>query len=229
MDSGINSNFIPHDTALDSGAVQRSGSLADLLALIATVLFVASIVLGVGVFLYQQFLETSDKSKVDQLERAKAAFDPALIQELTRLDDRMRDADLVLGSHLSVSSFFHMLEKITLTTVSFRSLAFDAGDPQNITIKMDGVAQSVNSIALQADLFSKSGIIISPIFSNINREKDGVHFNLTAILNPSGLRYAQKAAASSATAGSRATINTSSLNLQMQPQSGSGSIPTRQP
>jgi hypothetical protein len=49
----------------------------------------------------------------------------------------------------------------------------------------------VNSIALQADLFAKGGMITSPIFSNINREPDGVHFALTGIVNPAGINFLQ--------------------------------------
>lgn len=202
MDSGINSNFIPHDTVQKAGGGGvRSGNILDLLALISAILFVASIVLGAGVFLYQQFLLKNSVSKVDQLERAQAAFEPSLIQEITRLDDRMRVADIILSNHIALSIFFHMLEQETLTTISFRSLNFEATDPQNINIKMDGTAKSVNSIALQADTFSKMGIVTSPIFSNINREQDGVHFSLTALLNPAYLRYVGLISSQNAGAG----------------------------
>ena len=45
------------------------------------------------------------------------------------------------------------------------------------------------SIALQADLFAKNGSITNPIFSDINRQEDGVHFNLTALVNPASLNF----------------------------------------
>lgn len=54
---------------------------------------------------------------------------------------------------------------------------------------MNGVARSVNSIALQGDLLGKSNVITSPIFSGIDRQIDGVHFNLNALLNVSAVRY----------------------------------------
>lgn len=196
MESGIQNSFIPRDAAQPSAkTLARSGSFLDLFVLISIVLFVASLVLGAGVFLYQQFLATSVKSKVGQLERAKAAFEPALILEMTRLDDRMRDADTILGSHIAPSVLFHTLEQLTLATVSFRSLNFETVDPQTVLIRMEGIAESVNSIALQADLFSKNGVITSPIFSNIDREQDGVHFSLTATVNLAVLRYVQLATA----------------------------------
>src|SRR3989344_3821010 len=195
VETGIPTSFIPHETAAPTSARRRDGGgLNELLLLCAIVLFVASAALAVGVFLYGQFLAAESASKLEQLERAKAAFQPALIQQLTRLDDRMHAADRVLGAHIAPSQFFRALEQATLQTVSFQTLAFQVPDSQHLSIKMAGTAQSVNSIALQADLFSKNGVITSPIFSNIARQADGVHFNLAAVVNPSKINYVKAAA-----------------------------------
>lgn len=172
--------------------------LADLLVLISIVLFVASSALAVGVFLYSGYLQSSAASKVDQLERAKAAFEPALINELTRLDDRMRTASELLNKHLSPSAFFQTLEQGTIKTIAFNSLDLNASNIEDITINMAGVAASVNAIAVQADLFSKSGALTSPIFSNINRQIDGVHFNLSAILDSPSVNYVRLVGAAAA-------------------------------
>lgn len=196
MESGIKSSFIPHEAAVSqpsAAATQKSG-ISDLLSLGALVLFVASAALAVAVFLYSQFLQTESASKLDQLERAKAAFEPALINELARLDDRMNAATAVLNSHIAPSVLFAVLEKVTLQTVSFQSFSFDAPDPQHMSIKMQGTAGSVNAIALQADLLNKSGVITNPIFSNIARSTEGVRFDLTALVSPSSLKFSQLAA-----------------------------------
>ena len=192
METSIKSSFIPQDATVPQAIrpVARTG-LADLLILIAIVFLVASLALAAGVFLYLQYLQTAKVSKFEQLERAQQAFEPTLIRELTRLDDRMHAADAVLGSHIAPTIFFKLLEQLTLETVAFTNLSFQGGDAQNTTIAMDGIARSVNSIALQADYMSKSGVITNPIFSNIDRRADGVHFNLTAIINPVPLNYAQ--------------------------------------
>ena len=64
-------SFIPHDTGVVSPTSRkRSAGLNDLLLLCAIVLAIASIALGAGVFLYQQFLATESASKLSQLERA---------------------------------------------------------------------------------------------------------------------------------------------------------------
>lgn len=160
-----------------------------MLMLLSLILFIASVTLAVGVFLYVQYMGASAKSKLDQLERAKAAFEPSLIAELTRLDDRMRAADEVLTIHVAPSALFHMLEQLTLQTVAFSTLDFAAQSATDMSLTMQGIAQSVNSIALEADLLSKSGVITNPIFSNINRTSGGVKFDFTSSLNAQGLRF----------------------------------------
>lgn len=169
----------------------RGRGASELFSLVTLVLFVASAALAAGVFLYGEYLRASETSKVDQLERARAAFEPSLIHELTRLDDRMRAAGDVLGKHIAPTALFKMLEQTTITTVAFSSLDFEMSDAQHMQVEMAGVAASVNSIALQADLFAKGGMIVSPIFSDIDRRPDGVHFSLTAQINPAAVNYAQ--------------------------------------
>ena len=198
-DQNTPGTFIPHDAAAPAPARRDrgGGGLADLIFLIAIVLLVASGALAGAVFLYAQFLNTESSSKLAQLKRAEAAFEPALIQQITRLDDRMHAADVILGTHIAPTAFFKALEGATLQTVSFQTLTLDAQNMQHVNLKMQGIARSVNSIALQADLFSKNGVVTSPIFSNIARQADGVHFDLAAIVNPSAINYAALLAAAS--------------------------------
>ena len=188
----VPSSFIPHDTAESSRARRAStAGLTDLLLLFSIVILIASAALGIGVFLYQQYLVTSEKSKIDQLDHAKKQFDPVFVQNVMRLDDRMRSAEKILAAHIAPTALFQALQQTTLTTIAFRSLDFAIDSNQHPTIKMSGVAQSVNSIALQEDLFSKGTVVNSPIFSGIDRQLDGVHFNLNAVVNAQAINYTQ--------------------------------------
>jgi hypothetical protein len=193
MESGIQSSFIPRDAAepQKSRRVGGGGGLGDLLLVLGIVAIAASIALAVAVFLYQQYLNSQSQSDIAQLQRAEAQFEPSLVQQLIRLNDRMQSAQGILAVHIAPSALFDILDQITLKTVSFTSLNFDATDPQQISIKMNGLGQSVNSIALQDDLLSKSGVFTSPIFSNIDRQKDGVHFAVSALVNPAALNFEQ--------------------------------------
>ncbi len=216
MESNIKSSFIPKDTVqigVSRPNYSRSG-LSDIGVLLGIVLLVASAGLGIGTFLYEQYLNSSLASKREQLERAQAAFEPTLIAELTRLDDRMKSGELLLQRHAAPSILFALLEQLTLENVSFTDFELDAAQDDAYTITMHGIAQSVNSIALQADLFGKHTAIVSPIFSNIGREEDGVHFDVTANINPAAIRYTNLVA---------------SVSTSAQQQDASGALPQPSP
>ena len=210
-------SFIPRETPRSSEAPQRQKGIGDLSTLISIVLLVASVALAGGVFLYKEYLNSSVASKVGQLERAKAAFEPSLIHELTRLDDRMRSASSVLGSHLAPTAFFRMLEQTTIASIAYTSLDFEAVDAQNMSIKMNGIAGSVNAIALQADVLAIGSMVRSPIFSNINREADGIHFDLSALINPVAINYAQTISGATAGEASLPELNIPTLDVPIAP------------
>lgn len=188
METNITSSFIPTD-ATNFASRKQNVALYDVMLMLASILLVASGALAVAVFLYSQYLTADMQSKKAQVERAQKAFEPSLMLDITRLDDRMHAADILLQNHVASSAFFSFLEASTLQTVSFKTLQFELIDLQKASLKMTGVAQSVNSIALQADLFTKGGALSSPLFSNIARQEDGVHFDLVATINPETIKY----------------------------------------
>jgi hypothetical protein len=189
MDSPTQPSFIPHEAVVSSSARRSGGGLAELGTLVSILVFIISAALGGGVFLYTQYLQSSNASKLQQLTTAESSFDPSLIQQITRLDTRMTAAEQLLSAHMAPSEISTMLEQSTVQDISFSSLELNATNPQQITLTMQGVAGSVNSIALQAQVFSQSGVIQSPIFSDIDAEADGVHFNFSALINPSVISY----------------------------------------
>ena len=226
MEIGVPNSFIPHDatTPSEPRRYDSGGGITDLLTLVAIVLFFASAALAAGTFLYQQYLTSQSTQKQAQIQQAQAAFDPTLIQQLTRLDERMNSASTILGSHIAPSAFFAALNATTLATVSFQDLTFDATNPQDITLKMSGIARDVNSIALQADLFSKGGVITDPIFSGIDQQADGVHFDVTATVNPAALNYESLVSGTPA-----AGVNQIPATGSLAPASGQGAATTVSP
>ena len=103
---------------------------------------------------------------------------------------------------------------------------FNVADPTNITGAMDGVARSVNSVALQADLFSKSGVFTNPIFSGINRQVDGVNFRVTMGVDPRAINYAVRGNATAQTSPALPVTSTASTTppsiFESQGASGGG-------
>jgi len=199
MESPTQPSFIPQDAVVSSRRVNTAG-LPELVMLASVLLLVVSGGLAGAVFVYQQYLQSSMKAKTDQLSRAQSAFQPALVVQLERLDDRMSTAETLLHGHIAPSALLSAVEQATNQNISFTSFDFNASDPLHMSLSMGGIAASVNSIALQADLFGKSGVFTSPIFSGIDREKDGVHFQFSGIVTPATVNYAQQASAATADA-----------------------------
>jgi len=196
MESNIKSSFIPDKMPASQSAANyaqkssgSSGGAGDIFILIAIVALAASLALAAGVFLYDRFLDANVQKKSEQLERARKAFEPQLIQELVRLDSRLQAADSVLANHLAPSELFNLLEELTLQSVSYDSLNYSLGEDSGITIKLKGKSHSVNGVALQASVFGQHNAISNPIFSDLDLVKDGVSFQVSANVNPSALRY----------------------------------------
>lgn len=192
MESPLSNSFIPQDaTSTQASRTRRGGGMQDLFTLLSIVLFIASVALAVAVFLYAQYLNAQSNLKAGEIQQAQQSFNSSLIDQIERLSDRIKSSEAILSQHLAPTAFFEALNQSTLQTISFQTLDLDATDPSNINIKMTGVAQSMNSIAYQADLFSQNGVITDPIFSGIDREADGVHFDLMATIDPSAINYGQ--------------------------------------
>ena len=218
MESQIKASFIPQDVGTEP-KLRRGGTSggSDLLVLAAIILLVASIALAASVFLYAQYLQGTITSKQASIDRARAAIEPALIDELARLDARMASAATLLGQHVAPSVVFDLLEQITLHSIALTDFSLTTEGVNSLKISMKGEAQSVNSIALQSDLYGRSGIITSPIFSDINRGTDGLmQFRVDAILNPTALRYARLVENAAAAGSATTNANTSTGTIQSQ-------------
>ena len=170
------------------------GTSADIFVVIAVIAFAASMALAAGVFLYDKYVTTSAEAKSEQLQRERKLLEPATVRELMRLDNRLTASSEVLAGHIAPSALFAILEKLTLKSVYFKNLEYKSGGEDGVVIKMQGNASTVNGVALQADIFGKSRVIINPIFSNLDLVDDGVDFEVTATISESALQYSSVSA-----------------------------------
>jgi hypothetical protein len=192
MESKINTSFIPNqmpNRGKTADIAKYSGDAFDIVLLISIVAFVAAVVLSAGVFLYGEFLNKKSENKSAQLEKARGAFDPELIQELLALDKRISAAGVVLDNHLAPSQLLVLLGDVTLKSVGYKKLEYSTDGDGKINLMLEGKAKSVNAVALQASLFSEHNAIKNPIFSNLNLVKDGVTFDVEAEINPAAINY----------------------------------------
>jgi hypothetical protein len=195
MDQRTHTSFIPKKSLTTASQSQRTDiagakSSIGIVFLITLIIFISVIALAIGVFLYQQFLLQSIEKKSASLDRARAAFEPALIEEIGRLDVRMKSAREILDDHKALSAFFDLLETNTLVSLQFKNLSYIVDETGRISVSMNGSAASFSSVALQSDIFGENKYIQEPIFSNLNLDNKGnVIFDFSAFIDPRLLSY----------------------------------------
>lgn len=185
-------SFIPKKP-IEGTSIRTSPQLGGIFTLVSSIMLVGSITLAAGAFFYERYLESIIASQETNLARAEAAFEPQLLSDLSRLNQRIAESKRLLAGHIAITPFFELLERTTLESVSFQSLDFISNSGK-ITITMKGQARSFGALALQSDVFSKTKQIKNPLFSGLNLDQTGnVIFELTADIDPSLVSYRNNA------------------------------------
>jgi hypothetical protein len=164
MDNNFQTSFIPKKAlAEDRTATRRRVSLY---GLIAGFIFFGALISAAATYFYKGSLTTQIASMSSQLDAARNAFEPSLINELQRLDRRIGSAETLLSNHIVVSPVFTALQSNTLKSIQFTKFSYvtppDPGAP--VSIKITGRARDYTSIALESDQLSKNKDIHKYIF-----------------------------------------------------------------
>lgn len=198
MDKEFQTSFIPKKSLAEERVVTRRP--ASVLVFFATLVFFASLVSAGGVYFYRASLTKQVANMSDQLEKAKARFEPSLITDLETLDRRLSAAESVLSNHIVVTPIFETLETLTLKTIRYSSMNYEImkDDGGAINVKLRGQSASgYTPIALQSDMFLQNKYIKDPLFSNLLVDPTGkVNFDLSFTVDPTYLSYTESVARS---------------------------------
>ncbi len=189
MDPRFQTSFIPKKPIVS--APGGSPKTINLFALLATVLFIGTIILAGGVFFYKDYLEKGLEEDMKNLEEVRKEDDPNLIQKVIRLDSRIETAEKLINSHIAVSPFFNYLSTITLKSVRFKDFNFSYLSKDTVTVSLAGEAQGYEAVALQSDLLFEQEELSNVIIGDLSLKDNGrVEFSVTANVKPSLLSYA---------------------------------------
>jgi len=180
-------SFIPQKSL---STVSKKKSTSGLFFFISVIIFILSVLGSIGIIAYKKVVEQGIENKAGSLERAKEAFDPNLIESLSRLDNRIESSKELLNSHIAISPIFSLLEDLTLKNVEFDQFEFRAEDSGLMTLLMSGQAKDYATVVLQSDTFGQSKSLRDQIFSDVNLNKFGnVGFSFRAVVDPSLVSY----------------------------------------
>ena len=190
MDLQPQASFIPK-RPLTSSPVSGHGA-PSILSIIATFIFVVSILAAAGVFGYTLYLNHQLSTAKSSLDAARAAYDPNSIQDLIRLNSRIEQAKQLLAKHVAPSALFSFLEANTLSTVRFTQMGYSVNPDGSIGLTLTGNAADFASVALQSDQFSAATKVLSNIvFSGLSIDPATgiVRFQVSANINSDTLLY----------------------------------------
>ena len=191
MEPKFQSSFIPRGPLQTAGTATRTsmGGGRSILGTIATIVFVISVVLSVGVFVYEKYLLTQIGSMGGQLLEAKTSLQPEVIQKISNLDERIVSTKTLLNDHIILSNLFNYLEEWTLKNLRFNSFQF-ISSADGYTLSMHGAARGYAAVAQQSEIFSKYPNFKSPIFADLDLdEKGNVTFSFKTFVDPVMLSY----------------------------------------
>lgn len=186
----MQTSFIPKKPIVQN---RKESSGVSLFLLLSIILFIVSLALVGGVWMWQNQLVSQIAKDKQALIDAKESYEEDTINPLIRLDDRIKESEVLLARHLAISPVFIMLEKNVLRNVRLSTMKFTHSGNDKIKIDLAGSATSYESLSKQSDAFGSETLrkyISQPVISDFNPTTDGrVAFNFTALVNPRLISY----------------------------------------
>jgi hypothetical protein len=188
--SQSHTSYIPKSPLANNRPSAYTKRNVPILTVVALLVFFAAAALSGGLFVYKKYLGASLEDKKITLDKTRSAFDPALIEELRRLDLRIEHSKKLLANHTAMSILFDILGRATLQNVQYKSFSLSMPEEGVTRIKLSGLARTYASVALQSDSFNTTKGIKNPVFSELSLDNFGnVTFSISADLDFDVFRY----------------------------------------
>ncbi|MFA5987612.1 MAG: hypothetical protein WC797_03115 [Candidatus Paceibacterota bacterium] len=194
MDNNIQTSFIPRKTLAPKSSEVGEGSFSGVLLLVATVIFVATLVIFGGAYLYKKSAAASLEKMTQELGLLEASLESekVLFEDLVAFDKKLQIANQLIESHVTMRPFLDILANNTLKAVRFRNLNYKVNGSGGADIKMDGEAKSFNAVAQQSKSFADTKKVTDIVFSGLDvGSNNNVVFNMSANLKGDSTSYVQ--------------------------------------
>lgn len=153
-------------------------------------LFLISAIACGGVIIYRNSLKKGNDALTVSVQKAQASFEPALINELIQMSDKLDVSKDVLNKHIALTPILDLLSKDTLTEVRFRSFSYGVSKENKIDIVLNGEAKSYSVLASQAEEFNKDKRIKGSSFSGLSLgDKGMINFTARLVLDSGSFIY----------------------------------------
>jgi hypothetical protein len=169
---------------------RRSFDFGGAFGFVGYFVLILSLLLAIGMFTYDYYLNARRLSLATKIEEAGAAINTGTVADLVQLRDRLVTGKQLLDNHIAISPLFNLLEKLTLNPVRLSTMQITIIDDQKAALSLKGTALSLNALAVESQTFGREEGIEDAIFSGLVLGKAGaVEFSVTAKVEPTLLRY----------------------------------------
>lgn len=205
MDSKIPTSFIPKDTIRTDLRERREP--VSILFIIALVILAGSLVYLAGSYVYRTVVyneinrscpsegESGSCGLSASLDIEVREFQSQKLEDLKKLDTKLKNGAAVLDSHITLRPLFDILGAYTGANIQYQKFEYQ-GDKGTLTVTINGLAKSYEDIAFQQKVFANEpavrGAFSDFSFSDFDTDQEGqVSFKLTLVVKPSLLSYNQ--------------------------------------
>lgn len=189
MDPRLQTSFIPKNPLVEGGRRSASGPRTVSIFFLGSMsVFIVSLSIFAFFFFFNMYIEKDIESKNAQL-RKDMDFPANTVNELARLDLRIKTSEDILKNHIASSAIFKLFESLTTKKTQLTRMQY-TGEGGNIRVSLAGISSTINALAFQSDLVRANNSILGPIFSDIHTDDKGNEgFTLDATLQASLVSY----------------------------------------
>jgi len=203
MDNKISTSFIPKST-ITPGNLRTRREPVGIIVLFSLLILAISVLYFAGIYGYRYIVDSeinyvcpsAGQSGGDCKQGLQQTFDLAMsdlptneLNDLKRLDTKLKNGGAVLASHITLRPFFAILAQLTVQNIQYTKFQF--GKDRNF--ELSGVAKSYDDIAYQQKVFAGDQgkkYINSFTFSDFDLDPKGnVIFKLAMTVDQKLLTY----------------------------------------
>jgi hypothetical protein len=167
-----NTSFIPKQ-----GPARRTKQTATrqihLLTIFAYIFFATSLLTSLGLFLFNNHLDTQLNTEVRNLNEAIAGFSDADMERVREFNTRLWQAKDRLDHTVALSSIFDSIEAATSKDVMFEGLSIVREGDQSITLEAKMITESFDSALFQRGVLERDDVIESVTVEDIKIITEG--------------------------------------------------------
>lgn len=175
MQPTFQTSFIPKKQTPNESAYRPSISAIkqnDILSIIATILFIASVIVYGGLYAYRLSLKNQIKDLDQRIEKVKTTFQIDKIKEIIDSNNRLSSAKLLLETHTTLSQMLVLFQDLTIKKIKLLDLIYLNKDGALI-VNLSTESLSYNALIEQSRAFSETEYLKNGKFSNFSLQENG--------------------------------------------------------